>query len=67
MLALEIDQFLRRGFIRLQCDSREAEQGKLHRYSKTVVISAAPTNQTKILLAEHVMLDQAGPIYGYRQ
>jgi hypothetical protein len=34
----------------------------LQRYSKTVLVSAALTNQAKILLAENVMLDQDGPI-----
>jgi hypothetical protein len=45
--------------VRLQCDSRKPEQRKLHRYSTTVMVSAALTNQTKIVLAENIMFDQA--------
>jgi hypothetical protein len=31
------------------------------------MVSTALTNQTNILLAKNIMLDQAGPIYGYYQ
>jgi hypothetical protein len=31
------------------------------------MVSAALTNQAKILLAENIMFDQASPVYGYYQ